>query len=67
MLLAKLSSSIAARFLQQRHAFGTSPVLRGLEDFFETPLKEGELRTAGETDRFVATCMPRAKVRPQQA
>jgi len=49
MLLAKLSNSITARFLQQRQAFGTSPALRGLEEFFEKPLKEGEVRTAGKS------------------
>ena len=49
VMLLKLSSSIARTFCQQRQAFSTSPALRGLEEFFEAPLKEGEQRNAGGT------------------
>lgn len=55
MLLARLARQGIAVLTRHRRPFGSSPVTRGLEEFFEAPLKEGEERTAGES--FARNCI----------
>lgn len=48
MSVAAILRAASARLLQQHtRAISTTPCLRGLEDFFEAPAKEGEAVRAG--------------------
>lgn len=55
-MLSRIARNAAATFAHQRQAISSSPALRGLEEFFEAPLKEGQERTAGENHWTLANC-----------
>jgi large subunit ribosomal protein L47 len=54
--LQLLRASISRGLLQQGRALSTTPAARGLEDFFDSTVKEGEKVTAGAQAAWPTVC-----------